>query len=413
MATHPPTGRAAHARVLIAVAALLATAAPLAAQSAVQRDLRASQLRLDSIRQERERLQREMQSLQSRVRDASRDLVNIGRQRTTSASALQELDFQSAIIQTNVENTRMELEATQQRLAERTFALRERLRSIYKRGSLHTVRVLFSAENFGDLLTRYKYLHRMAQYDRLVVEDVRRMGNSLALQEQDLQMALGQLDRLRGEKSDELSELQRLEQQSRRALNDVRRLESRTADRIESAARDESRLVGIIERLERDRIEEERRRARGGEAAAPATITTRDLGTLAWPVDGQLIYRFGPDRKPNGITLINNGIGIAAPAGTPVLAVEGGTVSHAGPFEGYGAMVMLNHGGGYYTLYMYLRSVSVTEGGTVAPGQVIGLVGGEQTPEGPHLEFQVRAPLRGTIPEPVDPLNWLRSRGGR
>ncbi|MCI0435460.1 MAG: peptidoglycan DD-metalloendopeptidase family protein [Gemmatimonadetes bacterium] len=392
----------------------LTLSAPLAqAQSAVQRDLRASQLRLDSIRQERERLQREMASLQSRVRDASRDLVNVGRQRAASASALQELEFQTAILQTNVEQTSTDLEATKQALADRTEALRSRLRAIYKRGSLHTVRVLLSAESFGDLLTRYKYLQRMAQYDRIVLDDVRSMQADLASQQEELQLALAQLERLRDEKGAELARLQRLEQQGRRALSDVRRAESRTADQIEAAARDESRLVGIIERLERDRIEEERRRASGGEAAAAATISTRDLGTLGWPVDGQVIYRFGPDRKPNGITLINNGIGIAAASGTPVRAVEGGMVSHAGPFEGYGSMVMLNHGGGFYTLYMYLRSVTVREGQPVTSGQVIGLVGGEQTPEGPHLEFQVRAPLRGTMPEPVDPLTWLRSRTSR
>jgi murein DD-endopeptidase MepM/ murein hydrolase activator NlpD len=75
-------------------------------------------------------------------------------------------------------------------------------------------------------------------------------------------------------------------------------------------------------------------------------------------------------------------------------------------------MVMMNHGGGYYTLYMYLASVSVREGQTIASGEVIGTVGGEQTPEGAHIEFQVRAPVRGTVPEPVDPLSWLRSRAG-
>jgi murein DD-endopeptidase MepM/ murein hydrolase activator NlpD len=75
-------------------------------------------------------------------------------------------------------------------------------------------------------------------------------------------------------------------------------------------------------------------------------------------------------------------------------------------------MVMVSHGGGYYTLYLYLQSVTVSEGQSIMAGQTIGTVGGEQTPEGPHLEFQVRAPVRGTIPEAVDPLTWLRSRAG-
>jgi septal ring factor EnvC (AmiA/AmiB activator) len=97
-----------------------------------------------------------------------------------------------------------------------------------------------------------------------------------------------------------------------------------------------------------------------------------------------------------------------------VRAVEAGTVVMAGPFEGYGPTVMLSHGGGYYTLYLYLRDIHVREGQAIANGQVIGTVGGDRTPEGPHIEFQVRAPSRsGGLPEPVDPLVWLRARSGR
>src|SRR5690606_27239532 len=105
--------------------------------------------------------------------------------------------------------------------------------------------------------------------------------------------------------------------------------------------------------------------------------------------------------------------GIASQPGTPVRAVEEGTVVMAGPFEGYGPTVMISHGAGYYTLYLYLASVAVQEGDRVAARQVIGTVGGEKTPEGPHIEFQVRAPVgRSGVPEPVDPLSWLRSRAG-
>lgn len=384
-------------------------AVPIRAQNPT-RVYRESQLRLDSIRQERLRLQREMNDLQSRVRDTSRELVNIGRQRAVSVSALQELDFQAAVLSSSAEVTRAELEATRDRLARRSAALKERLRSIYKRGPLHTVRVLLSAENFGDLLNRYKYLRLVADYDRLVVRDVRALEVGLADQESELKQNLTQLETLRSEKAREVSDLRQLERRSEQALERVKQQEAATASLIEQAQRDEARVATIVERIEAERRAEE---ARAPEtAASPASITTSSLGTLRWPVDGRIVYGFGPQRKPSGVTLTNNGIGIGAPAGTPVRAVEAGRVSHAGPFEGYGSMVMVNHGAGYYTLYMYLKSVSVREDAVIAAGDVIGTVGGEQTPEGPHVEFQVRAPIRGTVPEPVDPLTWLRSRAG-
>ena len=177
---------------------------PLQAQGSTQtggrRDLRESQLRLDSIRQERQRLQREMQQLQTRVRDASRDLVNIGRQRAAQVSALQEMDFQAAVLETTVEQTNAELEATRSALDQRGAALRERLRDIYKRGPLHTVSVLLSAESFGDLLNRYKYLSLVTRYERMVVDDVRRLETELRTQEETLREDLTQLETLRARK---------------------------------------------------------------------------------------------------------------------------------------------------------------------------------------------------------------------
>jgi septal ring factor EnvC (AmiA/AmiB activator) len=394
-----------------AVLCLLAAAGAAPAQQA--RDLRDSQLRLDSIRQERARLQREMDALQTRVRDASREVANLARQRAASASALQELEFQFTLMTAQVDETTAALEATRLRMRDRTDAMSGRLRSIYKRGPLHTVRVLLSADNFADLLNRYKYLHLITLHDRRMVEDVARLERELRAQEASLRVAMTQLDRLRLERSQELAQLRRLEGQSQQALSQYRRQETGVAAQLEEAARLEAALNDVITRLERERLAEEERRRAAGVPAAPGSVSTRDLGSLAWPVEGDVIYRFGPQRRPSGVTLVNRGIGIAAPPGTPVRAVESGQVVLARPFEGYGPSVMVNHGAGYYTLYLFLKSIGVREGQTVTAGQVVGTVGGEDTPDGPHLYFQVHAPVRGGTPEAVDPLTWLRSRAGR
>jgi septal ring factor EnvC (AmiA/AmiB activator) len=168
-------------------------------------------------------------------------------------------------------------------------------------------------------------------------------------------------------------------------------------------------MTGLIDDLERRRLEEERRRA-----AAPNTgtsLSAADEGTLDWPLDGKIIYRFGRERRPDGLVLRWNGIGIGAPTGTPVRAVKAGHVVLAGPFEGYGPTVVLSHGNGFYTLYLYLEDIGVVEGRDVAAGQVVGTVGGSDTPEGSHLEFQIRAPVNGGAPQAQDPLAWLRKKG--
>lgn len=393
------------AAVVLALLVLFGTS-PAAGQQNIQRDIRDSRAKLDSIQAERTRLQREMDQLRTRVRDTSRELVNIERQREMSRSAMLELEFQTTLLAETIEEvTHAHLE-TQQRLQSRNRDMHERLRTIYKRGRLHSVQVLLTSRSFADLLNRYKYLHLMAMYDRMVIDDVSRLEREISAQQRELREALDRIELLREEKSGELAQLQRVEQQRQATLRQFQQQETRTATRITELEREQRQLTSAIDDLERRRREEE---ARSAAPSRAASITTRDLGTLQWPVDGNIVYRFGPDQRPGGIILKHQGIGIGATAGTPVRTVESGVVEYASAFPGYGPTVIVSHGGGYRTLYLYLREINVRVGQEVSSGQVIGTVGGEQTAEGAHIEFQVRVPMGGSS-EPVDPLSWLRSR---
>jgi septal ring factor EnvC (AmiA/AmiB activator) len=267
--------------------------------------------------------------------------------------------------------------------------------------------VLLTARSFADLLNRYKYLHLVTLHERSMIDDVVRLEQQLVTQEQELLESSERLAGLLAEKETEVAQLQRVEQQRQRTLRDFRTRETRTASRLDQLAREQARLTSALAELERKRREAE---ARNAGTRTAGTLSTRDLGTLPWPVDGTVAYRFGPDRKPNGVVLKNQGIGIAAAAGTPVKAVEAGMVELAGPFPGYGLTVIVSHGGGYRTLYLYLQATRVRTGQKVAAGDVVGTVGGEQTADGAHIEFQVRVPLAGGSIEAVDPLSWLRRR---
>lgn len=135
-------------------------------------------------------------------------------------------------------------------------------------------------------------------------------------------------------------------------------------------------------------------------ARVPFTTRRRQL---PWPLEGIVAGRFGRQRDPRfGTSTVNNGITIAAPLGTPVHAVHPGTVAFAGPFSGFGQLVILDHGQQSYSLYGYLSTVNVQRGTTVDAGSTVGHVG--DAPEGDAaLYLEVRIDGR-----PVDPLQWLK-----
>ena len=385
-------------------------AAPLAGQLVeIRREIIDSQRRLEEVREERSRLQQQLTNLDGRARDAASELAIVERQVSASRSAVAEVDFQVDAVASEIEVTSRSLLRTRERLQTSKAVLQRRIRDIYKRGELHPVRVMLGAGSFSDLLTHYRYLRLIASYDRTLVGRVGELETDLEQQNDDLQISMVSLGRLWQSRLSEVAALRSVEERRRRALVSYRAQEEMASNRLEELDRDETRISALLTNLEARRVEIERTAARPG---APSTLLTADIGTMNWPVDGELIYRFGREERPNGTVLRWNGIGIGAPAGTPIQAVEAGTVVLAGPFEGYGLTVVLSHGGGFYTLYLYLEEIGVNQGREVAVGQVVGTVGGADTPEGPHMEFQIRAPIDGGAPRAQDPLAWLRARGG-
>ena len=142
--------------------------------------------------------------------------------------------------------------------------------------------------------------------------------------------------------------------------------------------------------------------ARGSDSVAVPLGPFR--GALDWPVSGGIVATFGGTSSRPGGGVTNNGIEIASAEDTPVHAVHGGTVGFAGPFTGFGTLVIVDHGGSNYSLYGYLRSTSLQQGDTVASGAEVGRVG--SAPVGPAtLYFELRVDGRS-----VNPVQWLEPR---
>lgn len=405
-------GRAA-ALLLLALAA----AAPARAQAGDE--LEQGRRRIEEIRAERERLARERERLRGEAHDVQDELTNLARQRETTARIMTELERQMGGLASQIDRSTAELILAQDNLAERQAVLERRLVDIYKRGSLYTYQVLLSADGFGNLLSRYKYLYLTSRQDRALVTDVTDLRNRIVARRNDILHVRGELDRRRAEREAEFSRFGSLARERAQQLRRLERSTEAAERRLKDLANSESRLNTVLAAIEKSRREAAAAaaaaRARGAPAPAaspraPASdapaLTTASLGRLDWPVDGTIVYRFGRDTLPSGGVIRRLGIGIAAPAGTPVKAIEGGTVRLLSPLGTYGLTAIVEHGNGYYSVYAQLVNPAIAVGDAVKRGQVLASVGGENSDYGPHLHFEIR----GDNQQALDPTEWLRRR---
>ncbi len=378
-----------------------AQAPPPAQQSAADR-AKADREELERIRAERLRLEQRMRQLQGTVHDLGEERTNIERQADATARVVRSLDSQIGALAGEVDNATAGLVLAQDELVIKRSMLQRRVREIYKRGALYSLEALLSAQSFGALVARYKYLHLVTQRDRALVRRVELLNDQIMGTRTQLVRLRGEMEINREEKSAEERRLRELDDARGRSLARAQQTARQTAQRLQQIQRDEKRLADLLATFEAER---RRTVAARPNTAAASTLRTSDLGRLDWPVEGAILYRFGRVINENNATTRWNGVGIGAAAGSPVKAVSSGSVVLAEPFGTYGPTVIVSHGDGDFSVYGSLSRLDVRKGQGVQKGQVVGTVGRTDPDLDAHLHFEMRPKGRA-----VDPLEWLRQR---
>ncbi|HPT72217.1 MAG TPA: peptidoglycan DD-metalloendopeptidase family protein [Candidatus Cloacimonadota bacterium] len=182
--------------------------------------------------------------------------------------------------------------------------------------------------------------------------------------------------------------------QMKNLQKEVSRLESEKSQymkKIEQLRQDARELEKLITKLDMESGDE------------PKTYKFSS-NRLPWPVRGRIIRDFGEEKNEQYHTsIISNGIDIAVPEGTSVIAVDNGEVVFADRFGGQGKLVIIDHKNGFYSLYAYNNSLTVSKGQQVKKGQAIALSGKTGSAREPSVHFELRKNGK-----PVNPLAYLQ-----
>jgi len=383
----------------VLIVLILGVSVPRSARA--QDKVRAQREELDRIRQERADLERRMIELRANVHDLSEEVANLNARRATTERLVAALDQQLANITSDVDEASQNMIRTEGELGDKRATLKRRLVDIYKRGPLFTTEVLLSAQSFGELIARYKYLHTLALHDQALVTRVEQLRDQVARDRDRLVHLQEALEQNRNDKRMEEDNLRDLERERSSKLAEAQLSARRTEQNLDQLRRTETQLANTIAAFEAERRRTEG--ARGTTAHSASTIKTSDYGQLDWPVDGPLVYSYGKAQTASNATIRWNGVGIRAAVGTAVRAVASGTVVSVGSLGTYGTTIIVEHGGGDYSIYGSLARADVHLHESVTKGEQLGTVGISDPDLPPHLHFEIRhgGPA-------VDPASWLR-----
>lgn len=340
----------------------------------------------------------------------SSEIQEIERTLATRQGELKRLQAELRKIREEIDACRQERDEVQREADERKRSIERRLRSLYKAGEIGVFRMFFSAESFPQMSETMVYTRSVVDHDRKMVEEYRRTLARLDELEKRLQKNRDRLEGVDRQVRAKTREIEAEKIKKDETLRKIREEKKGYQASIRDLQADARRLQAMIERLEaagRARYSTSPGTRDAGKKPLPPVADSgfgAQKGKLRLPVNGTITTRFGRHKHPefNSYT-VSNGLSISAPAGTPVTAVYAGTIIYAGYFRGYGNMMIIDHGAGYYSLYAHNASLSGKEGGSVDRGDVIARVGDVDSTSGPKLYFEIRYQGR-----PVDPEMWVK-----
>jgi septal ring factor EnvC (AmiA/AmiB activator) len=380
-----------------------------------------AQRKLDKAQRELKAVAAERRRIEGQRGSASKQLRTLDEKLGRSSRTLHDVEAQLAQQREQLAQLQQRRDTLQSSLGAQRRELAALLRSAYTIGRAAPLKLMLaqdSVANAARLLTWHRYLQR-DRARRIAdlsaeLQELEAVERRIAAEQQALdatrERQRNQLAQLQGDRKTHAREVAQLDaryqdKRSReKALgSDVAGLKKLLAQLRAAAARAEAERRAAAERAAR-----EDREARAAGKPAPvrskptvvASAAPLRVGGLGWPLSGNLLASYGgklPDGSPS------SGLLIGAPAGAPVKAVADGTVVFSDWMNGYGLILIIDHGNGYMSLYAHNEALLRDTGDRVKRGDAVSSVGNSGSSGATALYFELRR--NG---DPVNPNTWLK-----
>lgn len=372
----------------------------------------------DSIKEKQQQIskaQEEKKKLQNGLSDVKKMKKELEKSKSNLEQYIAELDSDLSEINAKIEELQAVIDETQEALDEATEQLNEalqieteqyeamkiRIQFMYEKGGNFLLESFLGAQSFSEVLNRADYYEELAQYDRNKLDEYVLNRQMIELCKEEIEAKKATLDEAMAVQQEEQNNLELLIGEKEQQINAVT-ADINNKDAAIKAYEDElSSMSSVIQQLEAAVAEEKR-----AIAAANGITLSYDGGMFQWPAPSytRISSPFGYRVHPTlGVTLYHNGVDMASPAGSKILAAYDGIVVAADYTSVMGNYIMIDHGDGLYTVYMHASALYVSKGDIVIKGEHIAAVGSTGRSTGNHLHFSVRK--NG---EYVDPMGYFQ-----
>ena len=364
---------------------------------------------LEDAKKKKNALEEEMKRAEATVRNLEGlkgDAVAYVKKLDASLEAitdeLAQLDRDISAKEEQISATRLELQAAEETEASQYESMKLRIKYMYEKGDSSYVDLLMESRSLSELLNKAEYIGKISEYDREKLDEYVATKVQIAETERILEQDHEELLDLQEQTEAKHASVEELLAAKQSELKNVEaqlaEAEQAVSDYEEDLRKQENSIKAIEAEMKRKEEEAKKKAEASGQ-----TYQTRNIGDISFtwpcPASSRITSNFGARSSPTeGASSNHKGIDIGAPTGTNIVAAASGTVVVSTYSYSAGNYIMVNHGGGVYTVYMHASKLLASVGDTVEKGEVIAKVGSTGYSTGPHLHFGIR--VNGTYVNP-------------
>lgn len=389
---------------------------------------------------ELEKMKKNLADIEAAKENINDYIEKLDKQLSSQTQLVMEKEAAVTQLQQDIADTEEKLKEAEELERQQYELMKIRIKYMYENGDTDYLSILLGASSISDFLNRIEYVVELSSYDNRMLEQYQETMDDIAelktkLEEEkvslenqlaELQDGQESLEYLIGAKQEELEGMETDADKKQASIEEYEAYIKEQNDTIailEQQAKDAKKKLQEEQELQKQKEEEKKKQDKkqenttSGDATATekpssdsssstSSVTlTYDGGTFAWPCPAytRISSEYGTRMHPTlGVEKFHNGVDLAAPAGSNILAAYNGTVVGAGYNSSMGNYVMIDHGSELYTIYMHASALYVKSGQKVSKGEVIAAVGTTGRSTGNHLHFGVR--LNGNY---VNPMNYI------
>lgn len=359
---------------------------------------------INKMKKEIEELSSKLRKANIRETTASKRITNLDEEIALINKLIQSLKKEENAAKNKINILKKDIKKKEDELNTMRDRYKQRVVNTYLKGRVSDLEKVLSSTSWRQAIYRTQYLKIISAIEQKMtneIEDLLLMINKDRLK---LESLLRQSISLKRDKKKQMSSLRKMRIKREKELTRIRQDKYALANYMQEKAAGVKQLETIIKKVLEDKARFEREeRIRQQQEALKTKEFNLLKGQLPWPTEGRVISKFGKQWNAQLKTTTDNpGIDIKGQPGSPIRSTISGIVTTVTYIRGYGTTIIIDHGGGFYTVYSHVTNIQTHVDSEVRSGDVIAYMGDSGSINGSKLHFEVWG--KG---QKLDPEKWL------